>query len=428
MWSSLQAPSISLVSKALLTIVLLGALEAPEWLCLILDTPIPWIRQYMPYSMPLVAAVIVFNWALQRRIYGGIRVHLFGLLFATFVCVLAVMAVIHSSHEGTELRLWLVTGFFWMFVFYVAVRSFEYLPDARQQIASLALFIVLAICVTQFVGAWLLMGTLGFALPFLAERHFQHSPYIAYLAVFAIALIWFEMPWKTAGGKWAAYLLLVPLVVFIMYQQRNTGSLVILVVLIAIKVLTWLPMHFQRSVRFNIGLAGAAVLAASIPVLMQSSDPTLEGLHVPSISYDEYRNLHGDVVSSYIRRETIKEQLRLFSQSPIFGVGLSRASDIRVLTLGMHSNLLYVLVTTGLLGFGFMAIWLIYGLFISWKDRGYAALAVPSVMFAMMLLSTETNWWWAIVVFLIGNRLPMGERARAPSGELSPATGPAVPT
>ena len=67
----------------------------------------------------------------------------------------------------------------------------------------------------------------------------------------------------------------------------------------------------------------------------------------------------------------------------------------------MHSSFFYVLVTSGLIGFGMLL--LFWGLVTYHATilRGIEALALPGIWLATSLLTTEPVWWWSIIAFLI---------------------------
>jgi len=133
-------------------------------------------------------------------------------------------------------------------------------------------------------------------------------------------------------------------------------------------------------------------------------NPTLKGLAGGPYYFDEVGSVHGDVISSYIRREAILQELRLFLDSPLLGIGVGRAMKVQVLMNGMHSNLVYLLVSTGLFGFALFVLVIVWAMSRSAPEQGLKVLALPMIMGMAMLLAPEAMGWWAVTMFLISSR------------------------
>ena len=389
------------VTWVLLVLVLVGALEIAEWLVLITSAPVPFLGRNMPYLAPCIVAILGFNLAVSSRLPPRPAVLPLDLiLFALFVVALFAIEFGHALDQGESLDIWLQMAFFWMFVCYAALRSFEgYLPRCREKIVVATIAAIFATGFADVLFAVVLAEGWESAPLGLEGRQLFNSAYIGYLSVFGLALVVFDLPSGSYKMILLRYAVLAPFFAWVAYVQRLGGPVLLILAILGLKVLSLLR---RRSHQVAVVICAWAVLVAwAVVVMPTDSNPTVSGLRQGPFLLDESKLFHGDIISSYIRRETIVRELRLFLTSPLVGVGMIRASEVKVLFFGMHSSLLYVLVASGLIGYGLLAAWLGWTVRQGWRFRGLAALALPGIVVAMMFLQTDPVWWWAIAAYLI---------------------------
>ena len=389
------------LTGALVVLVVVGALETIEWIVLITDAPIPYLGRFMPYLGPCAVLILMFNLALTDRMARWRpALPLDVILFAVFVVALFAIELGHGIARGEDLNIWLQMSFFWMFVCYAALRSFDgYLPRSREKIVAATVGVILITALADVLLVNVLAEAWESAPLGLNPLQLFNSAYVGYVSVFGLALVLFDLPSRGYRMAIVRYGVLAPLFIWSAYLQRLTGPTLLIALVLGIRGITLLRRRSQQAL---VVAASVVVLAAwAAFVLPGDGNPTVEGLRQGPFFLEERGLIHGDIWSSYIRRETIVQELRLFLTSPVVGVGMNKASEIRVLLFGMHSSLLYVLVTTGLCGFGLMAVWLGWTVWQGWRARGMAALALPAIVGAMMLLQTEPVWWWAIAGYVV---------------------------
>lgn len=407
---------VAWIATGLLFVVLVGALEIPDWLILVTNAPIPWLGHYFPYFAPVLVVALGFNLAATERLRGG-RIPFVAetLLFVLFVAVLASIEFAHWLLGGGEPRPWLVLTWFWICVHFLVLRSFDhYLPRCRSLVVELVVGLALFVAVCDFLFAIVLAPGWGKAPLGLNAGQLFDSAYVAYLSVFAIALLLFERATLSMVGAAVKYGLLIPFLAYVAHQQRLAGPDLLMLALLALKSLSLLP---RRNLSLRAFVAFAAVVAGAglmVNFIFGIDDPTLKGLGKGLYFFDEVGQVHGDIMSSFARRETILAELRLFLDSPIFGVGMARAGAVKVLLSGMHSSLMYILVTAGLLGFGMLCLWLIWTAWGAVRRRGVGGLSLFLVMLAMMLLATEPVWWWSVLLFLTSPTSSLGDPRQIP--------------
>lgn len=395
------------ISLGLLALILIEAMEIPAWFVLVAKLPIPWFGHYLPYMAPILFAVLGFNMAVNYRLRDGqLQFVPETLLFILFVVAIAIIEFVHWLRVGGDMQLWLVLAWVWMLVFFLTLRSFEYyLPDCRHQLLRLTVGLASCVAALDFLLAIVLAPAWGKAPLGLSSDQLFDSAYVAYLAVFAVAVLLFEWPPRELRGKMVAYLMLVPGLTCVAYLQRLAGPMLILMALFAIKAFLVLP---RRASLWVLLPSLLAVIGMWLNAAVLSKDPTLAGLGGGQFFFDEIGLVHGDLISSFTRRETILAELREFLDSPILGVGMAQASTVKVLGSGMHSSLVYIPVTTGLVGVGMMCLWLGWCAWGKVRREGVGGLPLFVLLGGMMLFSPEPVWWWSILFFLVSPAVGSG--------------------
>lgn len=386
----------------LLGLVLVGALEIPEWLVLIFDLPVPWMGRTMTYFAPLLPLVIAFNLLAAKRLG-----HLTSMpLAAVALCVVFLsVAGIECGHwlaaSGSgDLNAWLILDLTWLLAYYMALVSFgPHLPDCREYVVRITIILAGTVALLDLVFVLAIAPTWGGSHPWLKASQLFDSAYVAYLSVLASALLLFEVHPGGANNVLRKVILLLMLAGAAAIQ-RLTGPLLLLVGILLLAILARLPMTGRQWWRVAAGTILAAV-GISLYLWLQPDDPTVQGLRGGAYFFDEIGVLHGDVISGYIRRETILEELRLLQGSPIFGVGMSIAGQVKVMMNGPHASAILMLAAWGLLGMTLMLSWMLWYVAHWMRWRGVSALAIPMIVAGHSMLSPNPAWWWAVALYLI---------------------------
>lgn len=388
----------------LLLLTLFGALGIPEWLVLVTGVSIPWLDNDLPYLAPLLLAIMIFNTLVASRLNGGrILVLPESLLLILFVVVAFAIELGHVVMNGGEVVTRLHLSLFWMVVYYLALHSFHpILLNCRAWTVTLAIGMGFGVAVLDVLTVVVFSPAWG-AVPFgLDPSQLFDSTFVAYLTTFAFALVLFEHTPRTRTGVWGQYALVAPVLAWATHLQRLVGPDLLLLALLGLKGLTLIRSNRSRILAL-IGIL-VPLAAGMLYNLGNAHDPTLAGLGGGTYFFDEIGIVHGDIISSYIRRETILEELRLFLDSPLLGVGMGRASEVKILMFGTHSNLVYILAATGLLGFSLFVLPLAWATFRALRERGLQALALPMIVLGAMLLAPRVMWWWAVAMYLLSSR------------------------
>jgi hypothetical protein len=396
---------VRFVFSFLLAIVLIGALELSEWVVLVFGLPVPWFDKNLPYLAPFVIAVFIFNIRLAGR---SVRLDLSELALALvllfFIISIFGIELAHLMLEGGEFRGGLHLGYFWFAVFVLTLMSFHYrLPDCPEQVARATVVLSIGMA-TVLVLAQLLSPGWGVALPGFVSAQLFDSAQIAYMAVFGLTVSIFYCKSRSIGELLLINVLGSCVLIYAILTQRLTGPVLLLLGVLGLKVL-----GLQRTRRTQIMAVLMATLAGGLFFLTSSrengEDPTLVGLVGGTVYHDEVGFLHGDILSSYARRETIYASLQLFLESPIFGVGMSRVSEVRSLIYGLHSNFFSLLAGAGLLGMSLFLLPFIMVTSNAYRRDGPQALALPALVFCTMLLTPKVVWWWAVALYLLATHI-----------------------
>lgn len=383
----------------MLLVVLAGALEIPEWLILVGGLPVPWLDKNLPYLGPFVAAILVFNVLLARRT-PSCRVPVLPepLLLAAFVVAVFGIELAHLATGGGEFHGWLHLGYFWMVVFLCTLLSFHpRLPDCRERVvravAGLSIVVVMLLGLAQTLSpAW------GVALPGLVASQLFDSAQVAYLALFGFAVVLFDYRPRSRGEGLLVYAPGCGILIWGVMGQRLAGPILLLLGLLGLRAFSLLDRRNRPAIFAGLLLACLVVVLVFAP---DAKNPTLSGLTGGAVYYDEIGAIHGDIASSFARRESILASLRLFLDAPLFGAGMAEVSEVRSLTFGLHSNIFYLLATAGLTGLSLFLLPLTLATWHAFGERGARAFAYPALVLGTMLLMPKVAWWWAVALYLL---------------------------
>lgn len=383
--------------------VVWAALEIPDWLILVTGLPIPWLGHWFPYAAPFLLILLLFLYKVNLTINRGVvSISLSSLFFSFFVVVLLSFSVIHWLISKESYGDWLAISYFWIFTFYLVFRFYSSIcPGARRIIVNWAVFFILTTAFLQFVLTEVLSDGRGTELWGLQVNQLFDSATLAYISVLGVALLSFEYRHKALFEKLIFLGVLVPFLFLVIYGQRMLGPMLLAGAIVALKLVSLIPIQFH-AVLLKVLFAFVALLLLAIYAFssIQSNDPTVAGLSGGVYYFDEVGHLHGDIMSSFTRVEAMRLQLQQFFSNPIFGVGMHDASKIKVLYLGMHSSFIYILVTSGLIGFGLIVIYWIYTLRAAFDVVGLSSFVYFGIWLGHGLLATEPVWWWSLLFFL----------------------------
>lgn len=385
--------------------MVLSALGLPEWVVIVSYLPIPWLGDIYPYLGLFVIAATILNFRLATLpLYGGMRIRTQHCLAVLFMIAIFGIELFHISVKPGNVFIQVHMQLFWIFVLYFAFESFRNLvPGCRQLIVVAVVAYGVSLSAAYFLIAHVL-PSLGIRLDAVVRPdQFVHSAYIAYSVVFALAVLLFEYRPASQRGVFVQYGIYFPILMLTLLLQRISAPFLIALVIIALKMVMLIRMTLPRAVSLIIGVS---VLGGGIVMFLSVDANTWRGLTQSQYYLLDVGTIHGDQLSSYVRRETILEALRLFLGSPILGVGAERSSQIGVLHWGLHSSLGYYLSSFGLLGTGLLFAFLAVITLNAVTARGIGMLAYPMIICAFMVFSPTANLWWSVVFYLLSDDEP----------------------
>ena len=392
------------IIQGFVLLILVDALEIPSWLLLILNLPVPWLGNCFPYFAPFVIAILLFSIFIKCRVFDW---HLYLLpstiLFSLFIIFITFLEVIHWIASGEQLNTWLIFSFSSMFFYFIGLNSFCHLIKGyRDYVVKKTLFLIVTLALVDFVLS-VLISSRGHAPVLINGNQLFDSAYIAYICVFGIAIVLFEKTTATFREGVTDYAFIIPFLLLVIYQQRLTGPLLIFLMLIGIKGLSFMPRKYLTKAFVFLFFLVAAILINAVLKSGHEHNPTFYGFNNYVYYFDEYAHIHGDVISTYIRKESILQALELLLSNSVFGIGMNAASQVKVLGHGIHSSLIYIFLAYGISGFILFSGWLFSSFVISIKLRGIASIALPATLISLMILSPTLMLWWSILLFLVVN-------------------------
>ena len=380
-------------------VVIFTALEIPEWFILITGAPIPWLGHWFPYALPFLVSILVFSVSSMRKIGRyHIGVDFPVAVLTIFILVICITSFGHWWNSAIEYKDWLFLVFLWIYLFFLTIKAISSLtaePRANVVVWS-KVWIFLAV-ILQFLFADLLSDGRGEGLYFFVDSQLFDSVVIAYLGVLGLALIFFEKGSESRKLKLFQFFVLAPLLMYVIFSQRLAGPFLLAMMVIAFRAI----IIFYRINRASIFYFAILLFLGGTLIVIPYLEITLKGLNSGFFLFDEIGKVHGESVSGFISLEAIRHQLMLFLEYPLFGAGMAKASEVRVLGHGMHSSLLYILVSFGILGFSLMVLF-----FASLTIENLRAGSVENLIYLFILLGhgllvSEPVWWWSILIYLL---------------------------
>lgn len=392
--------SLNYILVLLLMIVLIGAIEIPDWMILITNSPLPTLGREFPYWFPILAAIGIFNITLIHHIgFPKPSISLQTLSFFVFVVAMFLIELGHVLFGGVEFDGVLAFSLLWMFLFYSVLMLFnDVLNKARSWVVALSLLLIFLVCLSGVVITTFFSDGRGATSNWFDNNQLFDSTYMAYLALLGVLLVLFEWPFKLVGSLdlWVKVALLSFWIYVIRFHLLAGPELMLWAVLLY-KISLITRVNFSRLVPVASILMFVGLLIAFNGLYQ---NPTFQGLYGGQYLFDEIGILHGDVISSFIRLETINQALRLFCEFPFFGVGMDAVTSIKVISLGLHSSFVYILVSSGLLGLFFFSCWIYLSVTTYWRARRADSLPLMVYLSGVSILIPTIFWWFGIIFYL----------------------------
>jgi hypothetical protein len=192
----------------------------------------------------------------------------------------------------------------------------------------------------------------------------------------------------------------VVIFIFHIISQRLTGPLIAAGVISSLKCLALI--YEKSNVRSYLvqGLLTILVCMVGIYVCFPGLHSVFSGIHNSWQFADQLEDL-GDVSSWYVRYFTIVESLRLFLESPVFGVGSDVGSAALVFHHSVHSLFFLILSSNGLSVTLPLAIAFCIMTTKSFSRRGIEGLIFPSLILICALLHRDIFLWTALLIYFM---------------------------
>lgn len=413
------------VTSIMLVGVLFFALEIPLALNNLFGLHLPHRGAFIPvasyFSAPLLLIVFLVNVLLAG--HGRTFRHTLQDVDIWFLACVAIWSALEVSHEmihGQRIDLELVFQLFWLQVFYVALRSFNYLPDFTKHMVRYTLWLI---TLTSLIQILVLLQWLPGAIPpfdiFHTRPRWNDVNRGAFLGIFGILLALDLLKGdKTSKNQRILYSLFIIInITVILISQARGAFLTLLFIIFVVFLLNFRSLSrkclpFFRDLRSKFGVYPLIFGVLSLGVLLsQCSFTELERL----ISFNRGLTPTSELVlrglkperteksSVYIRFKLIVEGTRAFAEQPLIGRGLYSAKEVRVSGYPIHSLFPLLLATYGVCGFIPLVFWLLGFRPIRGGDKG------PVIVCALLFLGTTAilhNFqpWFAVLGLIIRYR------------------------
>lgn len=410
------------VTSIMLVGVLFFALEIPLALNNLFGLHLPHRGAFIPvasyFSAPLLLIVFLVNVLLAG--HGRTFRHTLQDVDIWFLACVAIWAALEVSHEmigEQRIDLELVFQLFWLQIFYIALRSFTYLPHFTKRVVCYTLWLI---TLTSLLQILVLLQWIPGAVPpfdiYHGRPRWDDVNRTAFIAVFGILLALDLLKSdKTSKNKRYLYYIFTILNIIILAMAKSKGAFLILLLIIFVefllnfKSLSRRFLLFFRGLRRKTGVYPLMFAVLAIGVLLSSLSLTeLERLislnrGFTSTTELELRGLKPEITeksSAFVRFSLIVEGVWAFAEQPLIGRGLDSTMEVRVSGYPIHSVFVLVLAAYGVCGFIPLVFWLLGFRPIRSGDKG------PVIVGALLLLGTTAilpyfQPWFAVLGLII---------------------------
>lgn len=311
---------------------------------------IPQWGYLLPFFAPVAVSIIIT--ALAARSTNGNRRLEFTVVDIGFVVTLMIWLIIEllsAVLKDATVRPTTIANFFWTYIAFKALQSLGCTKQKSQLVIHIFLFVIVILVGSQLVLEFVYSATAEWETKDIILLEVRDNNYICYLAVFATGILINEPSSRFKSAL--LFIVILPLTILLLKTEGSRGAFLVFVAMTASGGGGWLYKQ--------IGMKALPVLAGSLALLAlwqyeklyELLAPTIAGLTTDYISYhDEIGESGGDMASAMTRYKTILLAFKEFAHSPIFGLGSEELDSIKVLDLGLHSNLLIPLFSYGVLG------------------------------------------------------------------------------
>lgn len=398
-WSRMKVEHVLMIAQLG---VVFCALAVPEWLARVC----PWLPvPHVSYLLPTLAPVAMVAWYLSKEVESGgkgitLRIDYFDVLFFVMICTWIIVEIYHAMHHDQPVRIWFIAEYAWAYVAYCVMRSYCQFAGFRRlafkQIASVIFFLVAAQIAVEIAHA----AALQQEARWVDLSELRNNNVLPFMTMFALTLILFEK--ADIFISWWMQVICLLLTATIIIYEGTRGAMVVglALVLLYLAALSWNRVTVLK-VMFGILL--------TLPLAGHYWEPigdmvqrTIQGVQASNITYEESIGvLGGDVSSTFTRYQTIIRAFQRWVEFPVIGLGLEQLEEIKVLNLGIHSNLLTPLLAYGLVGFiPYFAVWIFLAT-VGVRSHGIAALAYLACAIGMLMFMSQMNWWLGMIIYAL---------------------------
>lgn len=324
-----------------------------------------WTMETIPLYVYLAPVVIIFGMIIhvirfKQKFFQG------KLLPGVLIMVAAVLlATSNASFVNFNYFFYLIVGFFYAFVYFVYVGSFE--GDHTEYLMTLFFLLGLVIASEVFLYYSRVDDVIQFLQTGTIHLGWGVSNYVAtYLVMFIPATFYF-----IKKSKYGVFLLFVAIVqiVALLFTSSKAGTISFLITVPLLIAYLLVEKHWQKTLFNVLFLAGAvAIVYAPLKALVDTMA----------------ERLWGEGLDPAGRIEIWQAGLAMFKEHPLFGGGLFSRYDTAYRMY--HNTFLHVAATMGLVGLAGLIHQLWVQFTVLWKklDR-------KSIIFTIGLLGAHAH-------------------------------------
>jgi hypothetical protein len=308
------------------------------------------------------------------------------------MCVIAWTSLewVHGLRGPFSFDADLIIELAWVQIFYMAIRSFDYVPDIRSRVVDLSIILITLGSAIQILA---LLHWIPSALPYLEP--FRQRPDFwsfvnrgASISGFGIVLAYFfsRLREQTSRRQFLYHTSALINALFIVLTQSRGATLVTLMTLVS-GILV--PRLRGLSVKLAVGLLGSVLVIGLI----------FGRIELQSLAKTFLYNR--PLISGQIRLSTAQSGIQEFLSHPLVGIGLGQAHTLRWEGWQIHTHYVLILASYGLCGTVTYLLY-IYGFRPRTRKPPLHIVAVGIVLFlGSSTLFPYCPGWYAILGYLM---------------------------
>jgi hypothetical protein len=314
--------------------------------------------------------IMVLAWITRNGVHGRPRLEA-GPIFLPFTAFIGMVAfgVIHGGLTGGDLKisLWTVRALFYLYLAYLL--TVHIVRERRQADVLIWIFIV-AVLVKGVIGWWRYYVDLGADLSKLdaisgVNSMMAHEESFFFLALLLLATV--QLLYGSSGKQRTLTLFAVPAVLIpLLANQRRVSSIAVIVGVAALFLLTYALVRERRRLILSLLIVSAVVVPIYGAAFWNSSGLAAEPVQAIKSGFEPDER---DFASNAYRdAENVNLEFTV-RRSPIVGIGFGKEMvmqwplpDVGAFfawyRIVPHNTILWLMMTTGILGFTLFWYWM----------------------------------------------------------------------